>query len=151
MACPANNVRFQLRNGTTAQWNANPILSKGEPGYDTDLHILKVGNGITPWANLPSTGTGEVGPIGPLGPVGPLGPAGPVGPRGPGGEIGPVGNTGNWGSTGPSGPTTHDGITGPSGPTGATGPMAPAFVFDCGSPTRPSPPFIGAMDCGFVS
>jgi hypothetical protein len=82
MACPVSNVKFQLRNGTTAQWNANPILAKGEPGYDIDLHILKIGDGVTHWADLTPVGNGEKGEPGPAGlpgSVGPMGPAGPIG------------------------------------------------------------------------
>jgi hypothetical protein len=44
---------IKLRTGTTSQWTkANPVLLLGEPGYDSDTHILKVGNGSTPWMSL---------------------------------------------------------------------------------------------------
>lgn len=44
---------LQIRRGTTAEWTAaNPILAIGEPGYDTDLKILKIGDGSTAWATL---------------------------------------------------------------------------------------------------
>lgn len=44
---------IKLRTGTTTQWTkANPILALGEPGYDSDSHVLKVGDGGTPWTSL---------------------------------------------------------------------------------------------------
>lgn len=47
-------VIIQLRRNTTANWTAqNPILEIGEPGYDTNLKKIKIGDGITPWVNLP--------------------------------------------------------------------------------------------------
>jgi hypothetical protein len=53
-------VTIQLRRGTTAEWAAeNPVLHLGEPGYDRDLGILKIGDGVTPWAEL----TGSVGGV----------------------------------------------------------------------------------------
>jgi hypothetical protein len=36
---------------------ANPILGDGEPAYVTDTNLYKVGNGVTPWNDLPYTGT----------------------------------------------------------------------------------------------
>jgi len=66
---------IQLRNGTATEWtNANPILSKGEVGIETDTYKMKVGDGALSWTNLPYTGAG--GPTGPAGDVGPTGPAG---------------------------------------------------------------------------
>jgi len=44
---------IQLRRGTSAQWNSiNPVLSEGEPGYETDTHILKIGDGKTAYVDL---------------------------------------------------------------------------------------------------
>jgi hypothetical protein len=43
-------VTIQFRRGTTAQWGeANPILSRGEPGLDQTLGQLKIGDGVTRW------------------------------------------------------------------------------------------------------
>lgn len=54
-------VKIRLRRGTSAQWEyANPVLSEGEvatecpdEGVGTGLINIKVGDGITPWMNLP--------------------------------------------------------------------------------------------------
>ena len=44
---------IKLRSGTSEQWTrANPVLALGEPGYDNDTHVLKVGDGSTPWTSL---------------------------------------------------------------------------------------------------
>lgn len=48
-------TRIQLRRATTAEWAAaNPILAVGEPGFDRSLRMMKVGDGTTPWADLPA-------------------------------------------------------------------------------------------------
>lgn len=45
--------RIQLRRGTAAQWiEKNPVLADGEPGYETDTRMYKVGNGISTWLEL---------------------------------------------------------------------------------------------------
>ena len=45
--------RIFLRRDTAANWSSeNPVLSEGEPGFDTTNEILKVGNGTTPWNSL---------------------------------------------------------------------------------------------------
>lgn len=42
-----------MRRGTAAQWtSANPILSGGELGYETDTGKHKVGNGASAWTAL---------------------------------------------------------------------------------------------------
>ena len=44
---------IQLRRGTAATWTAaNPVLSQGEPAYETDTGRLKIGNGTTHWVSL---------------------------------------------------------------------------------------------------
>lgn len=49
----AVNVRFQMKKDTTAGWTAaNPTLLVGEPGFDTDQNILKIGDGVTQWTLL---------------------------------------------------------------------------------------------------
>lgn len=67
---------LRIRRGTDAQWTlANPILGDGEPGYVTDNNWYKIGDGVTPWNDLPYT-TGLPGPEGPEGPEGPKGDPG---------------------------------------------------------------------------
>lgn len=47
-------VKIRLRRGTAAQWtSANPVLSPGEAGYETDTGKIKYGNGSNTWAALP--------------------------------------------------------------------------------------------------
>lgn len=47
------NVTLITRNDTSAQWgSANPILLKGELGYDSDSKMLKIGDGSSTWDNL---------------------------------------------------------------------------------------------------
>ncbi len=47
-------VKIQIRNDLAAQWvDANPLLSDGEPGSETDTGKLKIGNGIDRWNDLP--------------------------------------------------------------------------------------------------
>lgn len=42
-----------LRNDTSANWAASSlVLKKGEVGFDTDLHIFKVGDGIKTWSEI---------------------------------------------------------------------------------------------------
>jgi hypothetical protein len=44
---------IKLRRDTAAAWTAaNPVLSPGEPGLETDTNLIKYGNGATAWNNL---------------------------------------------------------------------------------------------------
>jgi hypothetical protein len=46
--------KIQLRRGTAAEWTAaNPILSQGEFGYETDTGKFKIGNNSNSWTTLP--------------------------------------------------------------------------------------------------
>ncbi len=46
-------VKIQLRRGTASAWtSANPTLSAGEPGYETDTGLAKIGDGSTTWTSL---------------------------------------------------------------------------------------------------
>lgn len=48
--------RIVLRRDTSANWTSNnPVLLSGEPGYETDLGGLKIGDGETTWNSLPYT------------------------------------------------------------------------------------------------
>lgn len=47
--------RFQLRRGTSAEWAAaDPVLSAGEPGVDLDTGEQRIGDGVSPWSQLPA-------------------------------------------------------------------------------------------------
>jgi len=49
---PVQNL-IQVRRGTAASWvSANPTLSAGEIGYETDTKRMKVGDGTTAWTTL---------------------------------------------------------------------------------------------------
>lgn len=42
------------RNGSAAEWaEANPVLLKGEIGLENDTRLLKIGDGLTAWNELP--------------------------------------------------------------------------------------------------
>lgn len=44
---------FKLRRGHTEAWEVNnPTLEYGEPGFDVDKNILKIGDGILSWNDL---------------------------------------------------------------------------------------------------
>jgi hypothetical protein len=52
---------IQIRRGTASQWtSANPTLSSGEFGYETDTGKIKIGSGSTAWTSLGYTGAGTV-------------------------------------------------------------------------------------------
>lgn len=45
---------IQLKRKMKASWiSSNPILKSGEPGFEKDTFKLKIGDGITPWTELP--------------------------------------------------------------------------------------------------
>lgn len=53
------SARIQLRRGKAAFWESeNPILHEGEPGYERDTRKLKIGDGVTPWRDLPYSAGG---------------------------------------------------------------------------------------------
>ena len=53
MATQVISTTFQFKRGLAAAWErANPILTPGEPGWTLDTHVLKIGDGITPWNDL---------------------------------------------------------------------------------------------------
>ena len=53
MANVTLDVRLITRNDTRTQWGTvNPILLKGELGYDSDAKMLKIGDGTTAWNDL---------------------------------------------------------------------------------------------------
>lgn len=51
------NTILKLKRGTDTSWAESiEILKEGEPGYDKINNILKIGNGIDIWENLPLIG-----------------------------------------------------------------------------------------------
>lgn len=46
-------VQLRLRRDTSVRWaSKNPILFDGEPGFEKDTGLFKIGNGVTSWNNL---------------------------------------------------------------------------------------------------
>jgi hypothetical protein len=101
----------------------NPVLFKGEPGYEDDTRKLKIGDGENHWLDLEYI-EGSTGPAGADGDAGAAGAAGPPG-------FGVEGEEGEWFPIpGASGATGSAGSQGDPGATGATGPAgqgAPGF------------------------
>ena len=59
-------TKFQLRRGSAEVWaRNNPVLERGEPGFEIDTGRLKIGNGQTAWNDLeylaPQSGAGSGG------------------------------------------------------------------------------------------
>ena len=51
----------QVRRGTASEWtSANPTLSSGECGLETDNLKTKIGDGSTAWTSLAYQGAGDV-------------------------------------------------------------------------------------------
>ena len=54
--------KIQLRRDTKARWEQyNPVLASGEPGYELDSLLYKLGDGKTAWNDLPYRGAGGGG------------------------------------------------------------------------------------------
>lgn len=48
---------IQIRRAKKSEWEGyNPILRSGEPGVELDTKMVKVGDGETPWNQLPYIG-----------------------------------------------------------------------------------------------
>jgi len=55
-------VKIQVRRGTASAWTtANPTLSAGEMGFETDTLKIKIGDGTTAWSSLGYTTSGAAG------------------------------------------------------------------------------------------
>lgn len=51
----ATGVKQQQRRGTAAEWNtSNYVLDEGELGVTTDTGIIKIGDGVNGWNDLPA-------------------------------------------------------------------------------------------------
>ena len=54
MSATIRNMRILVRRDDAAAWTTNdPILLKGEMGYELDNRGLKFGDGVTEWSELP--------------------------------------------------------------------------------------------------
>jgi hypothetical protein len=116
--------RILLRRDLSQNWNYNdPVLMSGEPGYEMDTRKFKMGDGQTPWSQLPYY-AGVTGPAGVSNVPGPTGPVGSIGVTGPTGSIGVTGPTGSIGVTGPTGPASYKVYAALLTQSGASGPTA---------------------------
>ena len=107
-------TQIQLRSSRESDWNNAPVaLAIGECGYSTDTKLLKIGDGASPWSQLPSINnsinSGNTGPRGSTGLQGSTGLAGSTGVAGIDGSIGATGSIGPTGFQGLIGPTGADG------------------------------------------
>ena len=58
-------VKIQFRRGTAAEWTAaNPTLSAGETGFETDTGATKIGTGVATWTSLPYAGGADASTTG---------------------------------------------------------------------------------------
>ena len=49
----ANHARIRLRRDTAVNWSGtNPVLGLGEPGFETDTNLIKIGNNSSGWNQL---------------------------------------------------------------------------------------------------
>lgn len=54
-------ARIQFRRDTSANWGVhNPILASGEVGFEIDVNMFKLGDGLTPWNSLGYSQSGGV-------------------------------------------------------------------------------------------
>ena len=54
----AQTTAIQVRRDTALNWfTTNPILLDGEPALETDTQLMKIGDGLTQYNNLPSFDT----------------------------------------------------------------------------------------------
>lgn len=55
------STTIQFKRGVASRWaELNLILQAGEPGFVTDENRFKIGDGTTPWNDLPYIGENEV-------------------------------------------------------------------------------------------
>jgi len=131
---------FKIRRGTSQEWKEdNPILKKGEIGFDIDTGEIKFGNGVDTWEerthDLTKTNIKKIDSLWSLATEEQPDPNLPtpyiippdnnnvvVGPQGVPGEQGPAGADGEQGPQGIQGPQGLAGIDGERGPAGVQGP-----------------------------
>ena len=55
------NTIFQVKRAESYVWETlNPVLRQGEPGYDLDTGIFKIGDGVTEWLDLKAINSSPV-------------------------------------------------------------------------------------------
>ena len=112
---------FQARRDTAANWNTNnPVLCDGEFGIVTDSdneNWLKVGDGVTPWKQLPF----KKGPTGAKGDKGDKGDTGATGAKGEQGNKGDKGDKGDRGDAFTYSDFTEEQLAGLKGEKGDKG------------------------------
>ena len=90
--------RYLFNTDTSTELkDKDTILLKGEIALESDTQLMKIGDGVNSYKNLPYAN------VGPKGDRGEKGLRGDVGPRGPKGEKGDTGNTGPRGLKGDRG------------------------------------------------
>lgn len=90
--------RYLFNTDTSTELkDKDTILLKGEIALESDTQLMKIGDGVNSYKNLPYAN------VGPKGERGEKGDTGDVGPRGPKGEKGDTGNTGPRGLKGDRG------------------------------------------------
>ncbi len=58
----SKKCKIQLRRGTASEMlSANPTLETGEPAFETDTNVLKIGDGSTDYNSLSSISGGGGG------------------------------------------------------------------------------------------
>ena len=63
--------KIQWRRGTAAAWTAaNPVLSEGTPGFESDTGKFKVGDGVKDWKTLAYQGVSTLAALTDVKPVG---------------------------------------------------------------------------------
>ncbi len=54
MAANTVKVTLQIRHDTAENWTTrNPVLAQGEFALETDTYLMKIGDGVRTWINLP--------------------------------------------------------------------------------------------------
>jgi hypothetical protein len=55
-------VKLLIHRHTAAEWAASTeVLMEGQPGWSTDTHVLKIGDGVSLWTDLPAITGGTSG------------------------------------------------------------------------------------------
>lgn len=95
--------RYLFNTDTSTELkDKDTILLKGEIALESDTQLMKIGDGVNSYKNLPYANVGPKGDRGEKGLRGDVGPRGPKGEKGDTGDIGPRGLKGDRGEAGTS-------------------------------------------------